>query len=108
MLKLNTTRTFKTPVPVQFKDESGADQIAKMGATFKVMPNDALTDEENADRRLLDLVLVDVHDVELADESGQLLQGDDLLNACRADPVISAALITAYSAQTVKKNLPKT
>ena len=108
MLKLNTTRTFPTPVTVHFQDESGKSQKGTFNATFKVMPVDQVTDESNSDKRLLDLVLVDVSQIELVDEQGNTLEGDALLEACKNDPAISAAMMATYNEQLAKKNLKRT
>ena len=108
MLKLNTTRTFPAPVTVHFLDEAGKSQKGTFNATFKVLPSDEITDNSNADKRLLDLVLVEVKDIELADQNGVALEGDALLEACKNDPAISAAMMSTYSDQLAKKNLKRT
>jgi|SRR5690554_2440663 len=103
MFKLNTRRTYKYPVTVTVfdgeKEESG-----KFTAVFKVLPNNQMQDPENADKRLLDLVLVDVEGVEVAGEDGQPLQGPELLSALKNDPSASLALVTAYQESVSKKN----
>lgn len=105
MLKLNTQRTFKTDVTVHGVDESGKSVKGTMAATFKVVSTDQLRAEENADKRLLDLVLKDVHDIELTGPEGNVLQGEALLEACKNDPAIGNALVNAYGHATTKKNL---
>lgn len=105
MLKLNKSRTFDSPVTVKFTDENGKPASGKMSATFKIVGADTLEAEENAKKRLLDLVLVDVGDIELADDAGAALSGSDLIDACKADPCIAPALIRTYNENTGKKNL---
>ena len=107
MLKLNVNRTFTVPVPVTYVDESGMDQHARFTATFRV-PSHADTDKpENQGKRLLDLLLVAVCDIELTHDD-QVLEGKDLLLACKADHTLSTALITAYWENATKKPQPKT
>lgn len=108
MLKLNTTRSFPAPVTVHFRDEEGKDQKGQFNAVFKIIPSDQLQSEENHEKRLLDLVLTSVSNIELADEDGQALQAGELLEACKNDPAISTALISAYSENVAKKNLKRT
>lgn len=108
MLKLNTERTFKAPTTVHYMDDEGVSQSGEFSARFKVVPQETLQAEENAEKRLLDLVLVDVADIELTDPNGQVLQDDALLEACKSDPSISNALVAAYSENTAKKNLKTT
>ncbi|MGH1461001.1 MAG: hypothetical protein ACRBB6_03085 [Neptuniibacter sp.] len=108
MLKLNTERSFKAPVTVRFMDEDGTSQKGTFNAKFKVVSTDTLQEEENADKRLLDLVLLEVNNIELADASGNPLEGEALLEACKSDPSISTALVATYGEQTAKKNLKRT
>lgn len=104
MLKLNTTRTFSSAVTVHFVSEEGRAEKGDMKAVFKVMPTDQLQDEGNSDKRLLDLVLVSVSNIELADEEGNTLEGAALVDACKNDPSISSALVATYSEKLTKKN----
>lgn len=108
MLKLNTTRSFPAPVTVHFRDEDGKDQKGQMAAVFKVVSADELQSEANHEKRLLDLVLTEVSEIELIDENGDALQGNELLDACKNDPAISTALMSTYSENVAKKNLKRT
>jgi hypothetical protein len=108
MLKLNTSRSFPAPVTVHFRDEDGKDQKGQFNAVFKVIPADQLQSDANHEKRLLDLVLVSVSHIELADENGESLQGNELLEACKNDPAISTALMSTYSENVAKKNLKRT
>lgn len=110
MLTLNTTRTFPTPVTVYFIDEDGKSQKGTFTARFKVLPTDELTDESNSDKRLLDLVLdsVDEDSLNLKSPTGERLTGDSLLNAAKADPAISSAMMSTYNEKIAKKNLKRT
>lgn len=109
-LRINTARTFDTPVTVHFHDDSGQPAKGTFGATFKVQSFEQMKAEENSDKTLLDLVLVSIKEdeLELVDEVGQVLKGEALLKACKTDPSISAALITAYNEAITKKNLKRT
>ncbi|MEX2475067.1 hypothetical protein [Marinobacter sp.] len=107
MFSLNTQRSYKYPVTVTVFDGDKEHQ-GKFTATFKVLPHSQLSDPEKADKRLLDLVLVDVEGVEVAGEDGKPLQGEDLLRALKDDPAASLALISAYQESITKKNRPRT
>lgn len=109
-LKLNTHRTFNAPCTVHFQDDNGKPASGSFGATFKVAALDALRDDANTDKSLLDLVLVGVNEdeLDLADENGQRLTGDALLKAVKVDPAISMALVSTYNEQITKKNLKRT
>ncbi|WP_417594975.1 hypothetical protein [Oceanospirillum sp.] len=109
-LKLNTNRTFNAPCTVYFQDENGKPASGSFGATYKVVPMDSLKDEHNSDKTLLDLVLVSVNEseLELQDENGNRLTGDDLIRAVKNDPAISMALVSTYNEQITKKNLKRT
>ncbi len=107
MFKLNTRRTFKYPVQVTVFD--GENEVSgKFTAEFKVLPTTELSAPENEGKRLLDLVLVNVHDVEVPGDDGQPLQGEALTEALKADPATSNALISAYQESITKKNRPRT
>jgi hypothetical protein len=108
MLKLNTTRSYPFPVTVHYYDENGRAQQGKFNAQFKVVPADQLQDDENADKRLLDIVLLGVDKLELVDVDNNVLEGDALLDACKNDPSISTALVNAYHASIAKKNRART
>ena len=108
MLKLNTTRSFPAPVTVHFRDEDGKDQKGQFNAVFKVISADQLQSEANHEKRLLDLVLVEVSEIELTDVSGDVLHGTELLDACKNDPSIATALMATYNENVAKKNLKRT
>lgn len=106
MFKLNTQRTYKYPVSVTIFDRD-QEQTGTFTAVYKVVPNSVLKDPENADKRLLDLVLVGVEGVEVDGEDGKPLQGDALLQALKDDPATSVALVNAYQESITKKNRPR-
>lgn len=107
MFKLNTMRTYMYPVSVTIYD--GDKEVSgTFRAKFKVLPTTEIADSANRDKRLLDLVLVDVEDVEVDGKDGQALTGDELLEALKADPAASTALINAYQESITKKNRPRT
>jgi len=106
MFKLNTERTYQYPVTVTVFT-GDVEQQGKFTATYKVVSNDVLRAPENADKTLLDLVLVDVHDIEVTGKDGQALTGPALLAAVKADPAVSTALVAAYQESVTKKNRPR-
>lgn len=106
MFTLNTRRTFKYPVQVTIFD--GEKEVTgKFTGEFKVMPNTELSKPENEGKRLLDLVFVNAYDIEVAGDDGRPLQGEALLEALKADPATSNALISAYQESITKKNRPR-
>jgi hypothetical protein len=107
MFKLNPRRSFRCPVNVTVL-EGDKEQTGSFTAEFQVTPTTAFTDSANRDKRLLDLVLIGVEGVEVDGEDGKPLQGDDLLNALKADPATSLALVNAYQEGITKKNRPRT
>lgn len=107
MFKLNTQRTYSYPVKITVFD-GNEEQTGEFKATFKVPSNDDLRAPENADKTLLDMVLVGVEGIEVAGEDGQPLTGDALLKAVKADPAAATALVTAYQESVTKKNRPRT
>lgn len=108
MLKLNINRTFPAAVTVHLIDEEGKSQKGEFKAVFKVLSSDQATDEANSDKRLLDLVLVSVSDIELTGADDKELEGEALLKAVKADPALSTALIATYNESLTKKNLRRT
>lgn len=110
MLKLNTHRTFTAEVVVRSVNEEGHTTKGTFEATFRVAPTTELTDEANAEKRYLDLVLVSVKesDLDITDADGRKLTGEELLSALKADPGVSNALITTYSENVAKKNQKRT
>ncbi|MCU7934112.1 MAG: hypothetical protein KZQ99_04435 [Candidatus Thiodiazotropha sp. (ex Dulcina madagascariensis)] len=108
MLKLNIDRTFQVPVPVSFVDENGTEQQGEFRATYRVLSETEAKAADNADKRLLEMVVVEVSELELVDKNGQVLQGRELLDAAQADPTLSSALVHTYWENAVKKPRPKT
>lgn len=108
MLKLNTHRTFPAPVTVHLRDDEGNESQGQFTAIFKILPTDKALDKEFSDKRLVDLVVVGVRDIELTGPEGEPLEGEALLEACRNDPAISAALVATYQEEVGKKNLRRT
>lgn len=107
MFKLNTARCYQYPVSVTIFD-GGKEQTGSFTATFKVLPNSALRDDKNADKSLLDLVLVGVEGVEVLGDDGKPLQGEALTRAMKDDPSVSVAMVAAYQESVTKKNRPRT
>ena len=109
-LRLNTHRTFPMAVNVDFLDDAGKPQKGSFGATFKILPTTELMDESNSEKRMLDLVLVSIKEdeLELIGADGQLLKGDELLEAAKADPTLANALIDAYNLGIAKKGRKRT
>jgi len=107
MFKLNPTRTFRYPVSVVIFD-GDKEVTGQFTAEFRVLPATAMRDPENENKRLLDLVLVGVDGVEVPGKDGRPLQGDELLDALKADPSVSTALVNAYQESITKKNRPRT
>lgn len=106
MFKLNTRRTYRYPVSVTVFD--GEKEVTgKFTAEFKVAPSTDLTAPENEGKRLLDLVLVNVYDIEVPGADGNPLHGEALLDALKADPSASNALISSYQESITKKNRPR-
>ncbi len=103
MLKLNTTRTFPKDVTVPYFDEDGKKQKGKFTAIYKVVPTDELESEENKDKRLLDVVLHGVENLQLTDEDGRVLEGEELLRAAKLDPEIGGAMVITYREVVGKK-----
>ncbi|MCU7877135.1 MAG: hypothetical protein KZQ84_10095 [Candidatus Thiodiazotropha sp. (ex Lucinoma borealis)] len=108
MLKLNVNRTFNVPVPVVFVDEKGDEQTGEFKATYQVMSEKDAKNPENTGKRLLELVVQDIQDLDLVDQDGQSLQGQELKDAALADPTLSTALVVAYWDNAAKKPQPKT
>ncbi|WP_164084941.1 hypothetical protein [Pseudazoarcus pumilus] len=105
MFKLNRNRTYRYPVTVVVH-EGEKEHKGQFHATFRAAGSDELRDR--GEERLLDVVLVGVEGIEIDGEDGAPLAGADLLEAVKADPAVSAALIAAYHDSIVKKNRPKT
>ncbi|MCU7841897.1 MAG: hypothetical protein KZQ94_21305 [Candidatus Thiodiazotropha sp. (ex Troendleina suluensis)] len=108
MLKLNVNRTFNVPVPVVFVDEQGDEQTGEFKATFRILSETEAKVPENTGKRLLELVVQDIQELELVDQDGHSLQGQELKEAALADPTLSSALVSSYWDNAVKKPQPKT
>lgn len=103
MFKLDTHRTYKTPVSATVLLPDGSEQIGEFTATFKVLPFDqqkALSEQDGA--FLLKEALVDLSDIELT-ENGEVLKGQALLDAAINDPDIALAISEAFSKSIEKK-----
>jgi len=107
MFRLNTQRTYKYPVTVTVYD-GDKEQSGTFRAEFRVVPSTELQDSANRDKRLLDLVLFGVEDIEVTGKDGAVLTGEELLSALKADPATSLALVNAYQESITKKNRPRT
>ncbi len=107
---LRQSRTFVTPVVVHSHDAAGKSIKGEISATFKVVKTTDMTDSANAEERLLDMVLVSVDGLKVFDEKGKELKSDDdlVLEAAKADPEVSLALVSAYNSKITEKNLRKT
>lgn len=103
MYTVNVNRTYKYPVSLTVYDENGKENSGKFKATFKVKPQDEMSNLP-VGTLLLDEVLKGVEDIALTDDEGTVLKGDDLLHAAKNDPAISTALISAYNESISKKN----
>ena len=104
-LKLNINRTYRHPVTVRFYNEQGNIQTGTFTGEFKVIKASQLKDDE---ARLIDLVLAGVDGIELTDEHGNALQGEELLSAVKNDTDLANACIEAYNESAEKKRKPKT
>lgn len=102
-LRLNTERSYWTPVKVIYTDEEGKSQKGSFRAKFRIANHDETSAVENEDKTLLDLVLLDVEHLELCDNSGSLLTGEALLHAAKVDPLLGNAMVLAYGASVQKK-----
>ncbi|WP_110678720.1 hypothetical protein [Salinicola sp. RZ23] len=106
MFKVNRTRSYQYPVTATVYDADGKEQTGKFKATFKVLPHDQAK-ELPEDTSLLDAVLNDVSEIEIAGDDGQPLVGDALLDAIKNDPALSVATVSAYHESIAKKNRPR-
>ena len=101
-LKLNIERTYKHPVTVNHFDETGKMQTGSFVGVFRVTKAD---DYKSEDKRLIDIILVGVEGLELLDEHGNALVGNDLLDAVRNDTELAMACIDAYNGSVEKKRV---
>lgn len=108
MFEVDLNRTFEAPVTVHSHSPEGKPISGKFRATYKIVPTTELTNVENEDKRLLDLVLKDVSGLTIRGEDKAELEDDELLEAAKADPEISMAMISTYNEKTARKNLKKT
>ena len=104
-LKLNVNRTYKHPVTVRYFDEEGKILTGSFTGEFNVLKTD---DFGKQDAKLIDIVLKGVSGLEMYDEHGNILQGEELLNAVKNDTDLARACIEAYNESAEKKQKPKT
>lgn len=102
-LRLNTERSYWETVNVVYTDEEGKSAKGSFKAKFRIASNDETSAEENSNKTLLDLVLLDVKHLELVDSNNELLEGDALLHAAKVDPLLGNALVRTYGASVQKK-----
>ncbi|WP_189444992.1 hypothetical protein [Salinicola rhizosphaerae] len=107
MFKVNRNRTYPYSVTATVFDAEGKEQTGKFKAHFKVLPHDQAR-EMPEDTTLLDAVLTGVSEIEIGGEDGQPLAGNELLDAVKNDPALSAATVGAYHESIAKKNRPRT
>lgn len=107
MFKVNRNRTYQYPVTATVYDAEGKEQTGKFKAHFRVLPHDQAK-ELPEDTTLLDAVLTSVSEIEIGGEDGQPLAGNELLDAVKNDPALSAATVGAYHESIAKKNRPRT
>lgn len=101
MFKLDTHRTYETPVSATVLLPDGSEQTGEFTAVFKVVPVNEMTDAPE-DTRVLDMALIGVKDIELT-SNGEVLKGDALLEAVKNDPTLQAATLDAYFKSISKK-----
>lgn len=106
-LKLNINRTYKHPVTVRYFNEAGQIQTANFVGIFNVRKlNDF---EEGSDQRFIDLILAGVEGIEMTDEHGNALSGQELFDAVKNDLDLANACVEAYNESNEKKRTkPKT
>jgi hypothetical protein len=99
-LEINQNRVFKAPVTVFMIGEDGKEKTGKFSAMFKSLK---VSDFENKDVSLLDLVLVDVADLVVLDDEGNALQGQELVDAVKDDSDLASACVDAFNLAMEKK-----
>lgn len=106
-VKLNITRSFWVPINLRWRGDDDKWHTGQFRARFRVIPATDAQKEEYAEKRLLDVVLLEVADIELEDESGAALVGEALFAAAKDDPTISTTLVDAYWDSVAKKPTQK-
>ncbi|MEW8494237.1 MAG: hypothetical protein AB2604_10565 [Candidatus Thiodiazotropha taylori] len=107
MLKLNINRTFTVPVKVPYVGEDGESHEGEFTAKFKILPEAEAKKSENVGKRLLELVVVEVSDLELVDKDENAITGEALRAAAIGDPTLSSAMVQTYWENAAKKHQAK-
>ncbi|MDH2435589.1 hypothetical protein QCD60_23985 [Pokkaliibacter sp. MBI-7] len=94
--QLTKDRKFTRLVTVHIPNEQGEFDQSTLRATFRIAPTDEVVSSE---KRLLDLVLVDLPELEQEGFSKA-----ELLEAVKNDPCAGPALIREYNEAVAKKN----
>lgn len=102
-LKLNVNRNYKHPVPVKYFSEEGKILSGSFTGTFRVLNSEALEKSKEEEGRFIDLILVGVEGIELEDDNGNILEGDELLAAVKNDVDLANACVEAYEESAQKK-----
>jgi hypothetical protein len=112
LFRIYSQRTFLATVPYRGLDDQGNDVQASFEVLYKVLPHDIAKKPEHKEKRLLDLVVVEVRKLELVvtadDGSERVLTGKELVQGCINDPGLSAAMLATYNEEVAKKNLART
>lgn len=105
MFKLNRERTYDYLVNITVYEDK-RELRGQFTATFRAVPG--ILNEGLRDADVLRRVLLSVKDIEVPGDNGQLLQGDDLVQALIDDPATQTALVHAYIESAQKKNRGRT
>jgi len=97
--EINQNRVFKAPVTVHTIDANGKDATGKFSALFRNLKQSDIEKEE----RLLDLVLVEVVDLVIKDDDGNVLEGQELISVVKDDLELAGACVDAFNAAMEKK-----
>lgn len=97
--EINQNRVFKAPVTVHTIDANGKDSTGKFSAMFK---NLKVSDFDRQEK-LLDLVLVDVVDLIIKDDDGNVLTGQELIDVVKDDTDLASACVDAFNSAMEKK-----
>ena len=101
-LKLAKERIFKYPVEVEVRVDNKLVTGTFTGV-FRALKASDMDDE----KKLIDAILVSVEGLELEDEHGNVLTGDELVEAVKDDTELVAAIIRAYGEAMEKKDRQK-
>lgn len=99
VLQLKVNRTFKHPVKVAYYDEDGKLQKDEFIGVFKMPTND------NIEGKMVIDQLISVENLNMIDDNGEALKGDELLDAVRNDSDIADAVYFAWREAMEKKTL---